>query len=525
MSLSESESVSESIIAIGYRFLLMIENRSRTDSDTDSDSDSDSDTGADSDEGAWGAVEKSVDILLPWRYFNTMKNRLLLSIFVFLLAGNTSFAAESSSHSDPIAHVLIILIAILAAAKLGGAVVERFGMPAVLGELIGGIILGNLVLVNPAWSFLEPLRITPVETYWAIAVDSLARIGVIILLFEVGLESTLKVMMKVGGSSMLVAVMGVIAPFFLGYWASWLFIDRIPAGLSGHVSAGFSTHYVHLFVGAVLCATSVGITARVFKDLGKLQMKEAQIVLGAAVIDDVLGLIVLAVVSGIVSAAEFGQPLALGAVIRLVLVALLFLGGTMIAGSFLVPRIMKQLSRLRTSGMMLISALGCCFALAYLADLTGLAPIVGAFAAGLLLEAVHFRGFNEDIPIEKLIKPVSTFLVPIFFVVMGIQVRLESFANIPVLGLAAALTVAAIAGKQICGFGVLEKNLDRLSIGVAMIPRGEVGLIFAGIGRNMKVVDDSTFSAIVIMIIVTTLITPPILKLTLARRQKKITAL
>jgi Kef-type K+ transport system membrane component KefB len=143
--------------------------------------------------------------------------------------------------------------------------------------------------VNPAWSFLEPLRITPVETYWAISVDSLARIGVIILLFEVGLESTLKVMMKVGGSSMLVAVMGVIAPFFLGYWASWLFIDRIPAGLSGHVSAGFSIHYVHLFVGAVLCATSVGITARVFKDLGKLQMKEAQIVLGAAVIDDVLG--------------------------------------------------------------------------------------------------------------------------------------------------------------------------------------------------------------------------------------------
>jgi Kef-type K+ transport system membrane component KefB len=331
-------------------------------------------------------------------------------------------------------------------------------------------------------------------------------------------------MMKVGGSSMLVAVMGVIAPFFLGYWASWLFIGRLPAGLSGHVATGFSTHYVHLFVGAVLCATSVGITARVFKDLGKLQMKEAQIILGAAVIDDVLGLIVLAVVSGIVSAAEFGQPLALGAVIRLVLVALLFLGGTLIAGSFLVPRIMKQLSKLRTSGMMLISALVFCFALAYLADLTGLAPIVGAFAAGLLLEAVHFRGFNEDIQIEALIKPVSTFLVPIFFVVMGIQVRLESFANIPVLGLAAALTVAAIAGKQVCGFGVLEKNLDRLSIGVGMIPRGEVGLIFASIGKQLKVVDDSTFSAVVIMIIVTTLITPPILKLTLARRQKKAVA-
>jgi Kef-type K+ transport system membrane component KefB len=465
-----------------------------------------------------------MDILFPRRYFETMKKRSLLLIFVFLLVGNTSFAAESSSHSDPIAHVLIVLIAILAAAKLGGALVEHFGMPAVLGELIGGIILGNLVLVNPSWSFFEPLRMTPVQSYWAIAVDSLARIGVIILLFEVGLQSTIKGMMKVGGSSFLVAVLGVIAPFFLGYWASWLFIDHLPVDLSRHVAAGFSTHYVHLFVGAVLCATSVGITARVFKDLGKLQMKEAQIILGAAVIDDVLGLIVLAVVSGIVSAAEFGQPLALGAVIRLILVALLFLGGTLIAGSFLVPRIMKQFSRLRTGGMMLISALAFCFALAYLADLAGLAPIVGAFAAGLLLEDVHFRGFNEDVQIEELIKPVSTFLVPVFFVLMGIQVRLESFANIPVLGLAAALTVAAIAGKQICGFGVLEKNLDRLSVGVGMIPRGEVGLILASIGKNLKVVDDATFSAVVIMIIVTTLITPPLLKLTLGRKQKSAAA-
>ncbi|HTY62431.1 MAG TPA: cation:proton antiporter [Acidobacteriota bacterium] len=449
-----------------------------------------------------------------------MKKRSLILFLVFLLAGGTAFAADSSSHGDPIAHVLVILIAILAAAKLGGAIVERFRMPAVLGELIGGIVLGNLVLLNPAWSFLEPLRATPVQGYWAIAIDSLSRIGVIILLFEVGLESTVKGMLKVGGSSFLVAVLGVIAPFILGYWASWIFIAHLPAALAGRVAPGFSTHYVHLYVGAVLCATSVGITARVFKDLGRLKMKEAQIILGAAVIDDVLGLIVLAVVSGIVSAAEFGQPMAVGTVIRLILVALLFLGGTLIAGSFLIPRLMKQLSRLRTGGMMLISALGFCFALAYLADLTGLAPIVGAFAAGLLLEDVHFRGFNEDIQIEDLIKPVSTFLVPVFFVLMGIQVRLESFANVPVLGLAAGLTIAAVAGKQICGFGVLEKNLDRLSVGVGMIPRGEVGLILASIGKNLKVVDDATFSAVVIMIIVTTLIAPPLLKLTLSRKRK-----
>jgi Kef-type K+ transport system membrane component KefB len=468
----------------------------------------------------WDFPKKCVDIRHCRGYFKGMKIRLSLLLCGFFVAGGLAFASESSGHGDPVSSVLIGLIAILGVAKLSGEIVERFGMPAVLGELIGGIILGNLILVSPAWSLFEPLRITPVQTYWAIAIESLARIGVIILLFEVGLESSLKGMLKVGTSSFFVAVLGVIAPLLLGYGASWLFIKQVPAALTGGMSSGFSVHYVHLFVGSVLCATSVGITARVFKDLGKLQMKEAQIVLGAAVIDDVLGLMVLAVVSGIVSAAESGQPLAVWAVLRLVAVALIFLGGTLLIGRLLVPRILRQLSRLRTSGMMLISALLFCFLLSYLADLTGLAPIVGAFAAGLLLEQVHFQGFREDIRIEDLIRPVSTFLVPIFFVLMGIQVRLEYFANVPVLGLAAGLTVAAIAGKQICGLGLVEKNLDRLTIGVGMIPRGEVGLIFAAIGKNMRVVDDATFSAIVIMIIVTTLMTPPLLKVVLNRKAK-----
>jgi len=458
-----------------------------------------------------------VEKFMPGRYFEAMKKRLLFTLGSFLFAGNAAFAAEGSGHSDPISTALLVLIAILVAAKLGGELFERLGLPSVLGELIGGIVLGNLILVNPGWALFEPLRMTPIQGYWPIAIDSLARLGVIILLFEVGLESTVKGMMNVGASSLLVAVLGVIAPFLLGFGASWIFIRQIPAGLSSIAPAGFSTHYVHLFVGAVLCATSVGITARVFKDLKKLQTKEAQIILGAAVIDDILGLMVLAVVSGIVSAAEAGQPLAIGETLRLIFVAVLFLGGTLAAGSFLVPRIMKQASRLRTSGVMLVSALVFAFVLAYLADVVGLAPIVGAFAAGLLLEKVHFRGFQGEVQLEDLIKPVSTFLVPIFFVLMGIQVRLESFANIPVLGLAAALTVAAVAGKQVCGLGVLEKNLNRIVIGVGMIPRGEVGLIFAAIGKNLKVVDDAVFSALVIMVIVTTLITPPILSLILKR--------
>jgi Kef-type K+ transport system membrane component KefB len=275
-------------------------------------------------------------------------------------------------------------------------------------------------------------------------------------------------------------------------------------------------------MGAVLCATSVGITARVFKDLGKLQTKEAQIILGAAVIDDVLGLIVLAVVSGIVSAAELGRALELGSILRLIGVAVLFLGGSLTIGGFLFPRIMGQLAKLRTGGMMIISALLFCFGMAYLADLVGLAPIVGAFAAGLLLEEVHFRKFREEIPIEHLIKPISAFLVPVFFVFMGVQVHLETFAQISVLGVAAGLTVAAVVGKQICALGVLERGVDRLTVGIGMIPRGEVGLIFAGAGRSLKVIDDATFSAVVIMIIVSTLITPPLLKMMIARKKAAI---
>jgi Kef-type K+ transport system membrane component KefB len=448
-----------------------------------------------------------------------MKKAFLLFALLFIPL-QKAFADVAGTHADPIAPTLLALIAILAAAKLGGELFERLKMPAVLGELIAGMILGNLILINADWTFFEPLRARSITEGWPLIVDGLARLGVIILLFEVGLESTVKGMMKVGPSSLLVAVLGVIAPFILGFGASWLFIKEIPPGLSAVVTAGFNLNYIHLFIGSVLCATSVGITARVFKDLGKLQTKEARIILGAAVIDDVLGLIVLAVVSGIITSAEMGQPLAIGSIARLISVAILFLGGSLAFGILVIPRLMKQLSRLKTSGVMFTSSLVFCFGLAYLANLSGLAPIVGAFAAGLVLEEVHFHGFREEIQIEQLIKPVSTFLVPIFFVMMGIQVRLETFANLPILGLAAGLTIAAIIGKQICGLGVLDRGLDRLSIGVGMIPRGEVGLIFASIGKALKVVDDATYSAIVIMVIITTLITPPIMKWALIRNNR-----
>ncbi len=441
----------------------------------------------------------------------------LLSI-TLIVSGCTS---ETGAHDDPISSVLLGLIFILIVAKIGGALFERLGQPAVLGELIGGVILGNLILFNPSWSFFEPLRVAPIHENWAIVIDSLARLGVIILLFEVGLESTVRGMMNVGKSSLFVAVLGVIVPFAFGFGISWLFITELPQSLASHVPADFSLNYIHMFIGAVLSATSVGITARVFKDLGKLKTKEAQIILGAAVIDDVLGLIILAIVSAIITSATIGEPLQLFALVKLIVVAIIFLGGSLVMGIYLIPKIMPRLARMRTSGMMLTSALLLAFSLSYLANASGLAAIVGAFAAGLILEDVHFKAFREKITIELLIKPVSTFLVPIFFVLMGIQVRMESFTDASVLGIAAAITIVAILGKQICSLGVLEKGIDRITVGVGMIPRGEVGLIFASVGKSLNVIDNSVFSAIVLMVIVTTLITPPLLKITLKRAELK----
>lgn len=426
----------------------------------------------------------------------------------------------STGHHDPVAPVLIALTAILIAAKLGGELFDRLGQPAVLGELIFGVLLGNLVLLNPAWDFFAPLRSDQITVDWAIVIDSFSRVGVILLLFEVGLESSVGEMRKVGGSSLLVAAAGVVAPFFLGYFASSMFIRDVPPTILD-LSPNFDISNIHMFIGATLCATSVGITARVFKDLGQLQTKEAKIILGAAVIDDVLGLIILAVAAGIIVAAETGIPLEPIAVVSISATAIGFLVGAIVIGLWLVPRLMGYLSRLRTHGIILTASLLLCFVVSYLANLAGLATIVGAFAAGLILEEVHFSNFKEKKSIRDLLAPVTTFLVPVFFIVMGIQVRLETFLRMDVLGLAAGLTLAAFIGKQVCGLAVAEKGLDRLSIGLGMVPRGEVGLIFASIGKGLGVVDDAIFSAIVIMVIVTTLMTPPLLKSSLARYANK----
>jgi Kef-type K+ transport system membrane component KefB len=311
-----------------------------------------------------------------------------------------------------------------------------------------------------------------------------------------------------------VAILGVAAPFALGWGVSALLLpDR--------------SVYVHAFLGATLTATSVGITARVLQDLGRSQSSEARVILGAAVIDDVLGLVILAVVGGIIAAANQGDSLSYAEVGRVLGKAFAFLFGALALGVYLSPRVFGLASRLSGRGVLLATSLVFCFGLAYLSSIIGLAPIVGAYAAGLILEDVHFQDFvsRGEQQLEHLVHPISTFLVPIFFVIMGMRVDLAAFARMDVLGLAMLLTVAAILGKQACSLGALGRKLDTLSIGIGMVPRGEVGLIFANIGLGLTVagqpvIDEGIFSAVVIMVIVTTMATPPALKWSLARARR-----
>jgi len=405
---------------------------------------------------------------------------------------------HSGGHGGPVIPVLLQLVVILLAAKIGGDIALRLGQPEVLGELVVGVVLGSASLVGiDAFSQLKESQI----------IEILSELGVILLLFEVGLETNIKEMMQVGTSSLLAAILGVVAPFFLGWAVAWYFIPD-------------ANILAHVFIGATLTATSVGITARVLKDLGKIQTKEAKIILGAAVIDDVLGLLTLAVVAGIISAANSGQELEIFGLVKIVLYSFGFLIGAVAVGQYASPAVFKVATYLRSHGMLLATSLTICFGLAYISSLVGLAPIVGSFTAGLILEQVHYRDLatrQNNVTIEELIAPITALLVPIFFVIMGARVDISVFKDPSILGFATVLTIAAIIGKQVCSFGVVDKKLDRVVVGLGMIPRGEVGLIFIGIGAGLvlngePVIDAATFGAVVIMVIVTTMATPPLIK-------------
>ena len=371
--------------------------------------------------------------------------------------------------------VLVSLAVVWVGAKVGGEIATRLRQPSVLGELVAGVLVGPgaLGLVHESD-----------------VLHALAEIGVILLLFEVGLESDLGELLKAGPQATLVAVTGVVVPFALGY---------LTMGAFGYSSL------VAVFGGAALTATSVGITARVLADLGKLGDPSARVVLGAAIIDDIIGLIILAVVSGLAVAGgiSFGQ------VSLLVLKALVFLIVVLSVGIRVSPWLFERAARMRARGTLIVTAVFFAVALAAIAEAMELATIIGAFAAGIMLSRTP-----RHAEIEATLRPVVDLFAPIFFVSIGMKVNphmLNPFGD-GALPFAIVLTAVAIASKLSVGLTVYQRGVRRAVVGVGMVPRGEVGLIFADIGLARSVIDDSLYSAVVIMVMATTFVAPPWLR-------------
>jgi Kef-type K+ transport system membrane component KefB len=404
--------------------------------------------------------------------------------------------------------LLFALGVLVVVAKVGGLLAERWRQPPVLGELLVGVVLGNVLPLVLGGHAPDVVRADPALLF-------LAEVGVLILLFDVGLEADVRALVRVGPSAFLVAVIGVVVPIVLGWAvAAWLF----PASHS----------LVHLFIGATLSATSVGITARVLKDLQVTQRPESQVILGAAIVDDVLGLVVLAVVVGMVSAAtESGASPSIVAVGGMTLRAVLFLVLAVGLGQFLTGPLIRLAGRSGHPEIMLVIGLGLCFTLAFAAELVGLADIIGAFAAGLMLDpyGMGIRAREDHATLAELLHPLSSLFVPLFFVVMGARVQLGSLASPLALGFGVALTICALLSKLACAAGVIGRHIDRLTVAIGMMPRGEVGLIFAGIGTRITlesapILSESQFSAIVMMVLASTLVAPIGLRWAFQRRRR-----
>ena len=421
---------------------------------------------------------------------------------------------EAEVGSFVIASVLLSLITVFVAAKVGGELCARLNLPAVLGELVGGVVVGvsalhlivfpegpemptsALMNIIQMTAHLNPESLQLVFNGESEALSVLAELGVIILLFEIGLESDLKELIRVGPQAAVVAVIGVVVPFVAGTAGLILFfgVGTIPA----------------VFAGAALTATSIGITAKVLAEMQQLSSKEGQIIIGAAVLDDVLGIIVLAVVA---SLAKTGEIEILN-VVYLVLGAAAFLVGSIFIGRLLSPLFVSLVDQLQTRGQLIITSLIFAFVLSYIAAAIQLETILGAFAAGLILAETSKRR-----ELEEQITPIADMLVPVFFVTVGAQTDISVLnplepANREGLIIASFLVVIAILGKTVTGFAVFgQPGINRLAIGFGMIPRGEVGLVFAGVGAASGVLSESLDAAIIVMVIVTTFIAPPLLRL------------
>jgi Kef-type K+ transport system membrane component KefB len=427
------------------------------------------------------------------------------------------FLAEASeAEIEPLvlAGVLLSLITVYLAAKIGGELCARLNLPPVLGELIGGVVVGVsalhlvvfpegagetgsvLMRLVESTTDLGPERILSVFRGESEVVSILAELGVIILLFEIGLESDLKELIRVGPQAAVVAIIGVVFPFALGTTGliALFHIATIPA----------------VFAGAALTATSIGITAKVLAELQRLSSKEGQIIIGAAVLDDVLGIIVLAVVASLAKTGE----IEISNVIFLIVGAAVFLIGSIFLGRLLSPLFVGLVDRMKTRGELIISSLIFAFVLSYIAATIQLEAILGAFAAGLILAET-----SKHKELEEQIIPIADMLVPVFFVTVGARTDISVLnpldpANREGLIIASFLVIVAIIGKVVTGFAVFgQDGINRLAIGIGMIPRGEVGLVFAGVGSASGVLSESLEAAIIVMVILTTFLAPPLLRL------------
>ena len=384
-----------------------------------------------------------------------------------------------------LAELLLALIVIWVAAQAFGELAERLKQPAVLGELFAGVVIG---VGGLGW--IDPHEET---------IHLLAELGVLLLLFAIGLETRLKDLLQVGGASTAVAVTGVLLPLGAGYAA-------------GRVVG--ADPLLSLFLGATLTATSVGVTARVLRDLGHLGSPEARVILGAAVIDDILGLVLLALVTAVLA----GGQVSAGRAVALLAIAVLFLVVALLAGRVLVSRLFQLIPRLQIPGSLLTASLVLAFGLALLAARSGSAAIIGAFAAGMILAET---GHRERI--EEQVRHVGHLFVPIFFVVVGAQVDLRPFnplepANWPPLAGVVALSAIAMLTKWAAGVAPFWIRARKNVIGVGMIPRGEVGLIFAQVGRTSGLLDGRQFSAVVMIVMITTFAAPILLRRMLVPR-------
>jgi Kef-type K+ transport system membrane component KefB len=445
------------------------------------------------------------------------------------------FASPTAEHADPLTFVLLGVTSIFFFAILGRYIARRLHQPSVLGELLMGVFIGNLfyyygfeliILLREGSSTFDIVKevlkggsLTQAVTtvipnahyaqqvthaligphgadYLKIAyiVDIFSRYGVIFLLFMVGLETSIEELKHTGRDSLIVAVIGVVAPMLLGFGMAYLLMpnESLPADL---------------FIGATLCATSIGITARVLAEMKKLRTREAKTILGAAMLDDVLGLILLAVVSSVVLNGTVDMMV----VVRIIIFSLIFFIASLLLGPFILRKSVHTFRFLEPWEAKLFISFLFIMVLSWFASFIGLATIIGAFTAGVILHDDYFEGFEVNRTIYHLLSPLESILAPMFFILIGIQVKIESFFHWNVIVLALGLIFAAIVGKLVSGLGAAPKS-DRLLIGIGMLPRGEVGLVFASIGRTLGVISDDLFSAIVLMVMVTTFIAPPLLK-------------